>query len=193
MIRLFPVEFSVSAAGCITVSLMVLVLPIPWLIAVFLAAAVHESFHLICLKLYRIPVYRIRIGIHGAVIETAALTPAQELLCAAAGPVGSLLCILWVRIFPTLALCGLLQGAYNLLPVYPLDGGRILYSATELLIPRYAGVVRKVISGCTVMFMILTCLILFCKTCLPVFPVLGCYFLITAIHCRKTPCKGRQY
>ena len=50
MIRLFPVEFSVSAAGCITVSLMVLVLPIPWLIAVFLAAAVHESFHLIFLE-----------------------------------------------------------------------------------------------------------------------------------------------
>lgn len=50
----------------------------------------------------------------------------KEALCALAGPVGSFSVVLLAEYFPEAALFGLVQGLYNLLPVYPLDGGRIL-------------------------------------------------------------------
>ena len=68
------------------------------------------------------------MGAFGASIETGYMTPAAELLCAAAGPIGSISMLLTIRKFPILGLLGLAQGIFNLLPIYPLDGGRILRS-----------------------------------------------------------------
>ena len=68
-------------------------------------------------------------------MELGCLSPVRELLAAAAGPVGSLSLMLMGRFFPRLALCGLVQGLFNLLPIYPLDGGRILRRALELALP----------------------------------------------------------
>ena len=193
MTRQYPVECTVSAAGCIGGALMILVLPFPWLCAVILAAMVHESCHLILLKLCGVSVHRIRIGIHGAAIETAALSPVQELLCAAAGPAGSFLCLFFMKCFPPLALCGFLQGIYNLLPIYPLDGGRMLHSAISLISPPYAERICNAVSVCTVILIMLACLILYFKTALPFFLLIGVYFLSYNTLCRKTPCKERRY
>lgn len=192
MIRRFPVEFSVSAPGCITAALMVLILPLPWLAAVFLAAAVHEVCHMVCLCLCGIPIYRIYIGTQGAAIETAALSPLQELLCAAAGPAGSFLCLIFARHFPMLALCGFLQGIYNLLPIYPLDGGRILHSIAQFLIPPYAETICKCVSQFATVCILGICLFLYVKTLIPLFLLLGSYFLMCTGLCRKTPCKDGQ-
>jgi len=51
-----------------------------------------------------------------------------------AGPAGSMLLLLLSRSAPKIAVCGLFHGLYNLLPVLPLDGGRLL----QLLLYRFA-------------------------------------------------------
>lgn len=125
----------VSGWGCVALALTLLVLPLPWVAAAVLAAAVHELCHYLAIAALGGQVGRIAVGSGGAAMELGCLSPVRELLAAAAGPVGSLSLMLMGRFFPRLALCGLVQGLFNLLPIYPLDGGRILRRALELGLP----------------------------------------------------------
>ena len=125
----------VSGWGCVALALTLLVLPLPWVAAAALAAAVHELCHYLAIAALGGQVGRIAVGSGGAAMELGCLSPVRELLAAAAGPVGSLSLMLMGRFFPRLALCGLVQGLFNLLPIYPLDGGRILRRALELALP----------------------------------------------------------
>ena len=125
----------VSGWGCVALALTLLVLPLPWVAAAVLAAADHELCHYLAIAALGGQVGRIAVGSGGAAMELGCLSPVRELLAAAAGPVGSLSLMLMGRFFPRLALCGLVQGLFNLLPIYPLDGGRILRRALELALP----------------------------------------------------------
>lgn len=125
----------VSGWGCVALALTLLVLPLPWVAAAVLAAAVHELCHYLAIAALGGQVGGIAVGSGGAAMELGCLSPVRELLAAAAGPVGSLSLMLMGRFFPRLALCGLVQGLFNLLPIYPLDGGRILRRALELALP----------------------------------------------------------
>lgn len=125
----------VSGWGCVALALTLLVLPLPWVAAAVLAAAVHELCHYLAIAALGGKVGRIAVGSGGAAMELGCLSLVRELLAAAAGPVGSLSLMLMGRFFPRLALCGLVQGLFNLLPIYPLDGGRILRRALELALP----------------------------------------------------------
>lgn len=95
--------------------------------AFFLSAALHEGGHLLALRLLDVPIFGMELHASGAVIRTGQTTPGKEAISAAAGPlVNLLLLLICFRMFPTAALINLLLLAYNLLPVYPLDGGRLL-------------------------------------------------------------------
>lgn len=116
---------------------LILLLPLNWLAGWAIAISIHETGHLVALKLCRVPVYELRIGMTGVRISTAPLTQVQELICAAAGPVCSFLpLIVWERL-PAAALIGLVQGIFNLIPLYPLDGGRILRAVISLIRKKY--------------------------------------------------------
>ena len=116
-----------SGWGCVLLALALLVLPISWLLAAVTAALFHELCHGAAAVALGGSLGEIRLGERGATMEVGGLSNGRELLAAAAGPVGSLGLLLLGRFFPRLALCGLVQGLYNLLPIYPLDGGRILF------------------------------------------------------------------
>ena len=108
----------------IVLSLMALLFPFRVLAGLILAAAVHELGHLLALRLCGGQVMRIFLRAGGARIEAAPLKLGRELICILAGPAAGAATILAWRIFPELALAGLLQTAFNLLPLPYLDGGR---------------------------------------------------------------------
>ena len=98
-----------------------------------ISAAVHELGHFCALKLCRVPVDGISLKLTGAVLQTVFHDEQSELFCAAAGPVASAilgaLCLRWEA---ELAVISFLLAAVNLLPLFPLDGGRILRAFLRL-------------------------------------------------------------
>lgn len=125
----------ISVGLFLGLALMLMLLPLQWIIAALTAAAFHELCHLMCLRICGGKVTGFSFGRMGAIIDAAPVSPGKELVCALAGPLGSLLLLIFLRIFPRLAICGAFHAAFNLLPVYPLDGGRALRCALQLLSP----------------------------------------------------------
>lgn len=113
------------------------------LAAVLSAAILHELGHWAALRLLGARLLSLRLGALGAVMETDSgrLSYGGELAAVLAGPGTNLLCALVLSALGpgTEALVGahLILGAFNLLPVRPLDGGRALcLLLTWLLGPR---------------------------------------------------------
>ena len=105
--------------------LAVLLLPLRVLLGIVLAAAVHELGHLTAMYFLGVPVLGIVFRPSGARIEAGPMEPGEEVICALAGPVAGAVTIFVWRWFPELAVAGLVQTVFNLIPIYPLDGGRV--------------------------------------------------------------------
>ena len=116
-----------SGNFCIAAAFALFIVPIQWCAGAFLAAIVHELSHIAAIYLMGEEIFDIRISMFGSTIETHPVKKGREVVCAAFGPLGSLIFSSVFSFFPEAALCALVQGLYNLLPVYPLDGGRILH------------------------------------------------------------------
>ena len=168
----------------ILLALLLLTCPLSWLAASILAAGFHELCHLGAVKLLGGQALGFRAGARGAVLEVAGLSPWREALAAAAGPAGSLLLLLLAGPFPCLALCGLGQGLFNLLPVFPLDGGRILLRVLETLgLGERAGKITAFVSWLTLAALGAGCVFLGAP--------LACLFFLPLAF-RNIPCKERQ-
>lgn len=105
-------------------AMLLLTLPLRWVLACFLAAAVHELGHVVAVLLWGGRITGLALSLRGARMDATPLSTGAELCCVLAGPMASLLLVLLVRPFPRLAFCGLAQGIYNLLPIGTLDGAR---------------------------------------------------------------------
>ena len=112
------IEFDIRPGACIGAAVLLLLLPLRWVLAAALAAAVHELWHYFAIHLCGGRIYRIRIGAGKAVMETEPLQRSREMICAAAGPLGSFSLVLFARFIPVTAICGLVHGLFNLLPIF---------------------------------------------------------------------------
>lgn len=183
----------VDPAACILGALLLLTVPLKWLLAATFSAVFHELCHILMIKLTEGRIWEIRIGIGGAVIETESMTSGTELACALAGPVGSLLLLLLFRWFPRVALCAGVQGIFNLLPLFPLDGGRILRCGAEYLLPRkHADILCKFTEGTTITGICLLSLMGAAWYHLGLFPVIIAGCLLLKALSRKIPCNAPQ-
>lgn len=135
--RIFPdrLRISVSLGLYFFLALLILLIPLRWLTAAIVSVAVHELFHIGAIRCFGHHICSIHIGADGARIQTPPMPLWQELLCALAGPIGGIFLLLFARWFPMLALCSGFHTLYNLLPVYPQDGGRALRCGAQLLLP----------------------------------------------------------
>lgn len=113
-------------------------------ILLFFSVLFHEMSHSLIARRFGIPINRISLFIFGgmAQIEKEADTPGAEFLMAIAGPVASFFLaivfgIIWAFTLDIpligeparyLTIINIVLGVFNLLPGYPLDGGRVLRS-----------------------------------------------------------------
>lgn len=143
------------------VCFLLLLLPLRWFAASIAAALIHEFFHVAAIYITGGRILRIRIGHTGAQIVTQYMTPFRELICTLAGPIGGLMLLLFSRWIPLIAVCGAFQSAFNLLPVYPLDGARAFRCAIILVFGEERGYkiirIAERVTGLCLIFLCVYC------------------------------------
>ena len=185
-------QIRISGAAILWLALLLLILPLPWIVAAIVAAAFHEICHILAIRLCGGSIHDLKIGQRGASMGVAALCPWQELVCALAGPLGSFLLILTADLFPRLAVCALFHGVYNLLPIYPMDGGRALHCIlTMLLGQRRAGTVGVWIKRILCVMLLIAGIYAFVVLQIGILPLVMAGFVICKANMRKMPCKDR--
>jgi len=143
----------------------------PWVMAVIatlllsISVVLHELGHAVVARRYQLSVHSITLFALGGVaeIDGTSLDPIQELLIAVAGPIVSLgLAIvsglIWWRgvwLVPSLlalhlALTNGMMAIFNLLPGYPMDGGRILRAVLWFLTDEELPAARRAAQPATV-------------------------------------------
>ena len=118
-------------------AILLLLLPLRWILAGAAAALVHELGHSLAVRLLGGHVVSGQISFRGAKLTAEPMEPEKELISVLAGPAASLLLLSLHRITPRIAICGFVQGCFNLLPVYPLDGGKALRCLKSMVISRF--------------------------------------------------------
>ena len=119
-------RFRIDGKVYLSWALGLLILPPEWAGALFLGILVHEFCHFGMAKILGVRVSGVRWEMGGCRMDTEPMDPKEEAMVALAGPVGSFCLLGLMRYYPALGICGGLQGVWNLLPIYPRDGGRVL-------------------------------------------------------------------
>ena len=132
-------EWEATPGFFLYLAILLFVLPLPWVLAALTAGMIHELGHLIALKSMKISVMTVRLEAAGVRLLTAPCSDGQELVCAAAGPASGLLMGLLFPFFPRFAFCAMAQTLFNLLPLLPFDGGRVLRSGASVLLGQSRG------------------------------------------------------
>lgn len=132
-------------------------------LAVFACVVLHELGHSLVVRRYGIRVRDIVLFPIGGVARADSIPekPRQEIAVAIAGPVvnfaiaGALFVAIAVRVIPPhgsgffvdLAWVNLALGVFNLIPAFPMDGGRILRGLLSLRMPYLAATRRACAAG----------------------------------------------
>lgn len=174
-------------------AVLLLILPFQWMIAAFLAAGFHELCHLTAVRLLGGRTEEICLDVGGAIIRTRLPGKAASFTASLAGPVGSLLLVLLCHRFPHVAVCGCVQGIFNLMPFQCLDGGRALKLLLEWLWPRQALWIMRAVELTAAIFLTTASIYASCVLSLGFWPLIWITLLISGLVPRKFPCKRRGF
>lgn len=177
-----------DAFFCFGAALLLLLLPLDWILSAFTAALFHELCHILAVVSIGGKIRRVRICVTGCQLETGPMSPLGSIFSILAGPAGSFLLLLTARHLPKIAICGLFQGAYNLLPVEPLDGGRVLRIFLNRYAPSRAEQVMTAARYCV--FAAIGLVLFFRKD--KFLPVMVCLAVNLVLLRRKIPCKENR-
>lgn len=169
-----------------------MLMPLNWVISAAAAALVHEACHIFAVLLLGGKIRGFSVSVTGCRIETAPLGTMKRIVCILAGPAGSILLFAVRRSFPRIAVCGLIQGIYNLLPVMPLDGGKILKELLDRIFPEKAEKWMHGIQILTGIVVILSGMLAGIQFRMNVLSIIFCLFVHIGIRCRKIPCKENR-
>lgn len=168
-------KIRVDADAFLWAAILLVFVPIRWIMAVAAAATIHELGHLAAILLLGCRIRGISLSPQGAVIHTDPLPPGKELLAALAGPAAGLALLAVVEYIPLAAFCAAVQSIYNLLPVYPSDGGRALHCAAALLGGEaFAGKLQRVagtVTGCLLLGSVFILTVRFRLGVMPLIPL----------------------
>lgn len=183
------IEVAVKPECCLVIALSLLLIHWKWVVAWVAAAGVHELFHYTAIRICKCDVWGIDIGVKGTSMKTYFEQPWMELVSAAAGPLGSIGLGLLSGVFPRVAVCGYIQFLFNLLPIYPNDGGRILKVLFEHWIsPSMVVKVLSVLNCCLCCMVLIGALYIAVRYAIGLLPVLSALIICMRI---KKPCKRR--
>jgi len=147
---------------------LLLAVPLKALCGWFGAAVCHELGHIAAQYILGGRLGKIVVLPTGAVIEGEDLGVCKNVICVLAGPVMGAVPMIFMRLFPELALFSFLLTAYNLIPLYPMDGGRVLHLMSErsTLMQILVMAVEAAVTAC------LICMVFWCHTPVPLLPLI---------------------
>ena len=144
----------VRPAALIIFAAVLLVFPLQWVCAWLLAAIIHEVGHCIFVIIFGGRVIGACVDIGGIKLHTSTMAGVKSSICSLAGPLAGIILLFCARQFPRLALCGIFQSVYNLLPIYPLDGGRILRNCLICVSEKTQSIIEDLITAAVAMVII---------------------------------------
>lgn len=186
-------RFIISTDYYLMTAVFLLLLPLEWSLAWLIASAVHELCHIAVLRLLGVRIFLVSASAAGIKIETEAMSNYKEILSALAGPVGGLCLVTLWRIAPQLSICAFAQSTFNLIPVYPFDGGRVLRGCIHQI---FGGQIADKLCGYAENIVLILLLLGACVGtavlklgCLPI-----AIALIIFLKCKKIkiPCKPKK-
>ncbi len=140
-------------------------------ITLFIAVLVHELAHTYVAKKFNIPVDNVYLSLfYGAAAIDITYTPYKEtILISIAGPISNLLLTLlgyvtlitlgdsiFNSFLETFMLYNFILFVFNILPIYPMDGGRITKAICQMLTKPSVG--RKINGYITIVSSLLLCI-----------------------------------
>ena len=111
----------------IFLTILLFTIPLTWISSWIIAILFHEFCHYIAVILCRGKIHSLKIGLLGAEMQCSNMSDACQVIAVLCGPIGGLFLACLGRYCPRIALCSFFLSIYNLIPLLPLDGGRVLY------------------------------------------------------------------
>ena len=182
----------ISPQVYVITAIMLLAIPFSWLFGWLLAVLIHELSHCLMLRICGINILSVHIGIDGVRLQTENLSDLQTILCSLAGPAGGLFLLLLADIYPQAAVCSVVLSIYNLLPVFPLDGGRALRGFSNILLPtHYAESVCLWVESITLLAIIIVGLVMTFRWKMGILPLGASALIAIRMQKIKISCKSR--